>query len=1300
MLLNGKTFKIYDYDTQRTVVERIASVLRTIPKYLWYVNDAGTKYTEEPKFIEETPNAITVINIILDIETQSLQSLSEFESRYSDWFIQSGNTGNLTEEESKENLLKWFVIDFIRKNKNEGISEEHSILLLEEELKEGVGGREFDLNFPKKIWNDRSQIEKDYNKNVKENRTLSAQNEKRFKDLDKMPKASEEFSKFVVEKIKVSFTVTNYETTMLSLFNIIDINKVEDSENSIFRIVTVTTANFFKINGLIDISEYKRIDPSQLIENSSSCIDNILNIIIMNEPKQKREGKQSKRPEFIDITVKPNNESLLIEFDLSISIYNSEEDRNILKNYLIETLFSQNSLQETMQLTVGPTLENKVKGSYYIINRYFQKEIFLDMIMNDPDFSILYVDERFKVSKQQSRLYVYFVTTKTGIVAFSLLNQVILTENDPLFKIKTPDGKKLKVKVGTQYIKIRISSIENKLNIPFFQDHLNRLFSLYFLKYNSILQFYNLYIKITPGGLGIQDQQDINLNIDEPRINVPPRKKIGDNTLAAQVPELFLPLYSRKCARAPRIVSEEEALELNKNNFQTIKFPIHSEGNLEPKIYACDHHKEHPYPGLKPNDLANKDTFKYLPCCYKTNPEHKRGSPYGNYYKGEALTKDMTDHELYKTPRIVPNKVFGILPTSIAKIFGKENDTTNYYRYGTMYGINSFIDAVARAVGNNQFENIYNERQTYISEIRKKMASESYIGLSRQETYDINIEIVKKWIKSDQYFDPKRFLKIVEDYFDVTIFLFERNVGESIISRENNFTITIDQISETVQKYGSGGQLSVPIHSTIGSYILRPLKNNVVFIYTHMGSEVDKVLYPQCETIIKYTEQETGRKKGTVKSLFQKHDHEVEVIKTLFDKLLLSYTSIMSGPDIPFSYEPINTLKDGNGLILKEQFIDKSGKTRMLYASWVPKSSKTTLKEMLNEPAYFTIVTEPIHPLRLPIKQNKNRNENLCIPLSSSPSNIANSQHFEISPITNELVDDLMKIYNLNYKKASFKDYLCNASDYLKGQINGIKVRIYVSNSVEEMRRNDSTLLKYNKQRKISRILFEYVLYKFSEYIKSHDEYSKKEIFETFLSEKCLVDNSFLYKINQNFNVPFFTLFDKMFMVNGKIIFSSQNLMIKIMYNIYQLTVRKFNKVKELSNQTIMNTYFENLSDFNHNNNFFIVYGLNTFLRFVSETKQGELLLNTLQPFDGPRFFSSDDIEDGKIFSAFCYGSIDTAIANQLSDKDIDKTENGIVYIFDTINGYEAYQINYKGVKIVAFKVEDGEYYLTLKETI
>ncbi len=60
--------------------------------------------------------------------------------------------------------------------------------------------REFDLNFPKKIWSDRSQIEKDYNKNVRKIELCLLKMKKRFKDLDKMPKASEEFSKFVVEK--------------------------------------------------------------------------------------------------------------------------------------------------------------------------------------------------------------------------------------------------------------------------------------------------------------------------------------------------------------------------------------------------------------------------------------------------------------------------------------------------------------------------------------------------------------------------------------------------------------------------------------------------------------------------------------------------------------------------------------------------------------------------------------------------------------------------------------------------------------------------------------------------------------------------------------------------------------------------------------------------------------------------------------------------------------------------------------------------------------------------------------------
>jgi hypothetical protein len=131
-----------------------------------------------------------------------------------------------------------------------------------------------------------------------------------------------------------------------------------------------------------------------------------------------------------------------------------------------------------------------------------------------------------------------------------------------------------------------------------------------------------------------------------------------------------------------------------------------------------------------------------------------------------------------------------------------------------------------------------------------------------------------------------------------------------------------------------------------------------------------------------------------------------------------------------------------------------------------------------------------------------------------------------------------------------------------------------------------------------------------------------------------------------------------------------------------------------------METYFENVSDFNVSSEgkFFIIHGLDAFILFLSDIKQGELQLNTLEPFDGPKFFSSDDIENGRVYSTLCFSNMQDAIKIQVNDPDIDHSVPGIIYIFDMMNGYEVYEINgVNGVKIVAFKVDDGTYYLTLK---
>ncbi len=82
----------------------------------------------------------------------------------------------------------------------------------------------------------------------------------------------------------------------------------------------------------------------------------------------------------------------------------------------------------------------------------------------------------------------------------------------------------------------------------------------------------------------------------------------------------------------------------------------------------------------------------------------------------------------------------------------------------------------------------------------------------------------------------------------------------------------------------------------------------------------------------------------------------------------------MSGPHITLAYEPFSmTLKDGNGLVLKEQFIDKSGKTRMLYASWVSKKFQNNVKRNVKRTSLFYNYNRTNSSLRLPIKQNKNK---------------------------------------------------------------------------------------------------------------------------------------------------------------------------------------------------------------------------------------------------------------------------------------------------------------------------------------
>jgi hypothetical protein len=130
----------------------------------------------------------------------------------------------------------------------------------------------------------------------------------------------------------------------------------------------------------------------------------------------------------------------------------------------------------------------------------------------------------------------------------------------------------------------------------------------------------------------------------------------------------------------------------------------------------------------------------------------------------------------------------------------------------------------------------------------------------------------------------------------------------------------------------------------------------------------------------------------------------------------------------------------------------------------------------------------------------------------------------------------------------------------------------------------------------------------------------------------------------------------------------------------------------------IMSSYFENISDFKKDETYFIVYDSNVFLSFIFKSRQGELLQNTLEPFQGSKFFSAEAVESGKVFASRCFGNINDAIKYQNS---VGGTGIGQVYIFDPQNsGFTKYDVDVPNIKIISFKVESGAYFITLNDMV
>lgn len=753
VLINGSDFEIYDLDTQESVLNRLASQYKTIPKYLYFPDGI-------PKFNQETKNikVIDLYGILIDKKI-GIGFLKIYE--------------DIKDKISQKNLDLYndIILPYIALNpKFSDQNRDLYILSVENDIKNNndiqkILGKKVNISSLKDY--DLKIVADNIKKQIEQTKSFTAEYIKKINKFNSI-KSPIKYTPFEVEKVDFEFSIDIKHVSIMEIFNSIVVNPY---------VPFVTINNFYKI-----LKDF--LPPSQWnISLEKAIVFKVL---------QKTDNVNVKPEDYSDTVLfitgdNPENEKIKV----GMSLYTSG-------NYLSQEKFIERFLnvfkyQEIKKIT--DLSENKLNGIFYFPRHSLDKYVFADLIMNNPLFSsLLSVDESDKASKKKDSIYVYFYHPKVGNVTANILEK-ISEKGDQ--SIKGKDIKK-DFEYGSRYIRVKVSSASNMESVNFFQETLGKLFVLYDNEYNDIVNFYKKFIP------------DFG-NIIPYVMKVQVKTKLKDIA-----PEVFIHGYPPKCPNQPLIIEDDEVQEAENSGKIVMRYPKDDSLGVVPRNYVCNFPKAI-YPGLRDNPLSNRDIVPFLPCCYTKDHRDKKGSIYRHYYYNEELKEksDSEQQDFIITNKFVQKDKYGTLPKYVEKLFGILDYTEEYIylRKGVYNSPNTFIECVMEGMYENTGILEYQDsdkRQAKISEIRKSLANETWASSCKQEMYDFTTkEIINMINDKNAYFDPKYFVSLLENYFKCNIYVFTR-------SQDNNGKMALPRYSQAYYKNVNRNK-SVIIYEHMGS---------------------------------------------------------------------------------------------------------------------------------------------------------------------------------------------------------------------------------------------------------------------------------------------------------------------------------------------------------------------------------------------------------------------------------------------------------------------------------------------------
>lgn len=719
--------------------------------------------------------------------------------------------------------------------------------------------------------------------------------------------------------------------------------------------------------------------------------------------------KKSFEANFDDFLIYYTGKNLMIEIEANT--------KNLKEKDLKERLFA---IFNSLEIEIINIKKVEIKGIAYISNTSFDKFILEDLIETDNLFIyFLSMDESVKTSKSKTGVYVYFydkLKPNYGEVVANLIPKEV-----EVYDLEMRNKDRKYFEIGSDYIRVKITSAKDIDSVNYFLEILSKLMTVYDEKQNEVKNFYKKYIP----NFAEKEKKE--------------KKKI-DIRLKSINPDLFVSEYARQCTNQVIILEDND----KKFKGEVMTFPKSPEEGPQFNYICKD--KKYPYPGLQINKLVNNDIYPYIPCCFAK--DQKKDSIYLKYFEGiekEEVEEKIT--RLIESNKMV-NESLGTLPKNLDNLFTVFDDNYTYVRQGVGKDVNTFLNAILQVT--NKLPSGKNERLAYTKNKRNELAKSDLIQVCKQECYDMTMDQIKKYLLSDNYFDPKLFIRLVEEYFNVNIFLFTRKFGEN------------------------DAEMILPRHSNGYFYFNKKEERKNILIYEHLGIDSDIAKFPVCEILCAVDKSDP---KQESENIFPSNFQLIKKVNESYVLLANQYFTLniknQAIPEIPFTVE--------------NQFIDQFGKTRAIRIKLGNKR--------------LNLFCSPLPPLKaklLTIGNFIEKYSNEDVKLILDKINI--KDYIQIVNNKNKVIQIS---FNYNLVKYSIK---CNNLN-----VDNNKEKI-ISNSYLDIE-EESELDKFTHNKLVATLLKENFIWQYSKFLNKMNKEHTLNFLKKFVDEKTIIDPDYDYSL-------------------------------------------------------------------------------------------------------------------------------------------------------------------------------------------